>query len=406
MPVFEYEGLDSRGRSVRGIVDAEGPRAARAKLRRDGVFATRVAEARRVERGRRWARLPGFQSGLTTNELALLTRQLSTLIDAGLPLVSALSALLDQSDAPRVRRVLSQVREGVNEGKAFHEVLADHPRSFPDIYRNMVRSGEASGTLPLVLGRLADFLEDSVAFQHKLRSALVYPILMGVLGTGILWFLMTGVVPRVTGIFEDMNRALPLPTRLLLGLSGWMQAYGWVFLPVGLGVFLAVRRYGRTPGGRLVLHGWVLRLPAVGRFVQVVAVSRFTRTLGTLVGSGVPLLTALDISRAVLGNAVLERAVETARDEVREGRALHQALRDTGRFPSVVCQMVAVGEESGALDALLLKVSDAFEARVEAAVATLTSLIEPLMILALGGAVGFVVLAILLPIFEMSQIVG
>ncbi len=406
MPVFEYEGLDSRGRSVRGIVDAEGPRAARAKLRRDGVFATRVAEARRAERGRKWARLPGFQSGLTTNELALLTRQLSTLIDAGLPLVSALSALLDQSDAPRVRRVLSQVREGVNEGKAFHEVLADHPRSFPDIYRNMVRSGEASGTLPLVLGRLADFLEDSVAFQHKLRSALVYPILMGVLGTGILWFLMTGVVPRVTGIFEDMNRVLPLPTRLLLGLSGWMQAYGWVFLPVGIGLFLGVRRYGRTPGGRLVLHGWVLRLPAVGRFVQVVAVSRFARTLGTLVGSGVPLLTALDISRAVLGNAVLERAVETARDEVREGRALHQALRDTGRFPSVVCQMVAVGEESGALDALLLKVSDAFEARVEAAVATLTSLIEPLMILALGGAVGFVVLAILLPIFEMSQIVG
>ncbi len=406
MAVFEYEGLDARGRGVRGIVDAEGPRAARVKLKKDGVFATRVAEAQHTEARAERSRVPWLTRGIGAGDLSLLTRQLATLLGAGLPLVSALGALLDQTDSERVRRVLSQVRAGVNEGRAFHEVLGEHPRSFPDIYRNMVRSGEASGTLPLVLGRLADFLEGSVAFRQKLRAALVYPVLMAFIGTGILWFLLTSVVPRVTKIFEDMHRALPTPTRLLLAISYGLREYGWVVLPILAVALLAARHYGNTPKGRIALHGFVLRVPALGRFLRVVAVSRFAKTLGTLLSSGVPLLVSLDISRAVLGNAVLDRAVELVRDEVREGRSFHDALRNTRQFPSMVCQMVGVGEESGALDALLLKVSEAYEAQVESAVATLTSLLEPLMILAMGVTVGFVVLAILLPIFEMSQLVG
>jgi general secretion pathway protein F len=229
---------------------------------------------------------------------------------------------------------------------------------------------------------------------------------MGFVGTGILWFLLTSVVPRVTQIFADMRRALPAPTRVLLAVSAALREYGWVLLPVSLILLFAVRRYGRSPSGRLVLHGLVLRTPALGRFTRVVSVSRFAKTLGTLLSSGVPLLNALDIARAVLGNAVLERAVENARDEVREGRSLHEALRATGEFPAAMCQMIAVGEESGSVDELLLKISEAFESQVAAAVATLTSLLEPLMILAMGLAVGFVVLAILLPIFEMSQLTG
>ena len=406
MAVFEYEGMDGRGKNVRGIVDAEGARAARLKLKRQGVFATRIAEAQQAEKYSGHSRLSLIRRGIGVRDLSLITRQLATLLGAGLPLVSALGSLLEQADAERTRRILSQVREGVNEGKAFHEVLADHERSFPPIYRNMVRSGEASGTLPLVLGRLADFLEESVAFRQKLQSALVYPILMGFVGTGILWFLLTSVVPRVTQIFADMRRALPAPTRVLLAVSAALREYGWVLLPVSLILLFAVRRYGRSPSGRLVLHGLVLRTPALGRFTRVVSVSRFAKTLGTLLSSGVPLLNALDIARAVLGNAVLERAVENARDEVREGRSLHEALRATGEFPAAMCQMIAVGEESGSVDELLLKISEAFESQVAAAVATLTSLLEPLMILAMGLAVGFVVLAILLPIFEMSQLTG
>lgn len=406
MAVFEYEGLDARGRNVRGIVDAEGPRSARTKLKKQGVFATALAETRQVDTARK-SRTPWLgRRSLKVGELSLLTRQLSTLLGAGLPLVDALGALLEQIENERVRRIVSQVREGVNEGKAFHEVLGEHARSFPPIYRNMVRSGEASGTLPLVLVRLADFLESSVAFRQKLQAALVYPVLMAFLGTGILWFLLASVVPRVTSVFADMERALPLPTRLLLAGSDLLRQYGWVILPIGLAVYVGLRRYGRTEKGRYALHGLTLRLPALGRFIRVVSISRFSKTLGTLLSSGVPLLTALDISRAVVGNAVLERAVEKAREEVQEGRSLHEALRSTRQFPSVVTQMVGVGEESGSLDDLLLKVSEAFEAQVAAAVATLTSLLEPLMILAMGLAVGFVVLAILLPIFEMSTLTG
>ncbi|MFU8855733.1 MAG: type II secretion system inner membrane protein GspF [Deferrisomatales bacterium] len=406
MAVFEYEGLDSRGRAARGIVDGDGPRAVRAKLKRQGVFATRVTEVAKAEATTDRGVRPRLSRGVRVGELAVLTRQLATLLGAGLPLVAALGALLEQTDSPRMSRLLSQVREGVNEGRAFHDVLGEHSRSFPEIYRNMVRSGEASGTLPLVLSRLADFLEASVAFRQRLQAALVYPALMTLLGAGILWFLLTSVVPRVTDIFADMRRALPAPTRMLLATSSFLQEYGWVALPVLLLLFFALRRYGRTPAGRLVIDGLVLRTPAFGRFVRLVGVSRFSKTLGTLLSGGVPLLTALDISRAVLGNSVLERAVERVRDDVREGRSLRDALRATGEFPSVMCQMVGVGEESGALDDLLLRVSEAFQGQVEASVATLTSLLEPLMILFMGLAVGFVVLAILLPIFEMSQLVG
>lgn len=406
MAVFEYDGIDARGRPIHGIVDADGPRAARAKLKKQGLFATTLEEARRAEPGAGRQEWLGFQNRIRVGELALLTRQLATLLGAGLPLVTALGSLAEQIEAQRVRRILSQVREGVNEGKAFYEVLGEHKRSFPEVYRNMVRAGEASGTLPLVLGRLADFLESAQAFRQKVQAALVYPVLMALLGSGILVFLLTSVVPRVTKVFEDLHRALPVPTRILLAISAGLRSYGWLMALVLVLALLGLQRYSRTPEGRINLHELVLRLPLFGRFTRLVAVSRFAKTLGTLTASGVPLLTGLEIARSVMGNAVLVEAVGRARTEVREGRSLRDALRDTRQFPSIVCQMVGVGEESGQLDTMLLKAAEAFEAQVATAVATLTSLLEPLMILGMGVTVGFVVLAILLPIFEMSQFAG
>jgi len=406
MAVFEYEGLDAKGRRAKGIIDADGLRAARAKLKQQGVFATGLAEAKRSGAVESSDGSGFLARKISVRELSLLTRQLATLLSAGLPLVSALGALLEQSDSQRTTRTMSQLREKVNEGKSFHEALEEHGKSFPDIYRNMVRSGEASGTLPLVMGRLADFLESSAAFKNKLTTALAYPVLMGFLGVGILWFLLSYVVPKVTGIFDSMKKVLPLATRILLAVSGAFRQYWWVGLIAVAAVVFSFLKYYKTPDGRLVIHGLLLKTPAVGKFIRVVAVSRFSKTLGTLLASGVPLLVALGISKSVLGNAVLEKAVDEASGEVREGRSLAAALRARECFPSAVCQMVGVGEESGAIDELLLKVSEAYESQVEAAMATLTSLLEPLMILAMAVIVGFVVIAILLPMVEITQGIG
>lgn len=403
MAVFEYEGLDAKGRRAKGIIDADGLRAARAKLKQQGIFATGLSEAKRSGSSESKAGEGFFPRKIAVKELALLTRQLATLLSAGLPLVSALGALLEQSDSEKTTRIMSQLREKVNEGKSFHEALEDHAKSFPDIYRNMIRSGEASGTLPLVMGRLADFMESSAAFRNKLMTALAYPVLMGFLGMGILWFLLSYVVPKVTGIFDSLKMTLPLATRMLLALSGAFRQYWWVGLASAAATVFGFFKYYKTPDGRMTVHGILLKTPAVGKFIRVVAVSRFSKTLGTLLSSGVPLLTALGISRSVLGNAVLEKAVEEAATEVREGKSLAAALRARNCFPSAVCQMVGVGEESGAMDELLLKVSEAYESQVEAAMATLTSLLEPLMILGMAVVVGFVVIAILLPMMEMTQ---
>jgi general secretion pathway protein F len=403
MAVYEYEGIDGNGKTVRGIVDSDSPRSARALLKRDGVFATALVIAERSEHPTSTTAAPFWRRSIPLGQLALITRQLSTLLNAGLPLVSALTSLVEQTEEERTRLIYSQIRERVNEGKSFYEALAEHPRTFSDFYRNMVRAGEAGGTLPLVLARLADFLEASMAFRQKVQAAMTYPAIMGVVGVSVLMFLLTSVVPQITGIFTNLGKELPPATRVLLALSNAARDY-WI---LGVGFLAAagilIASYIRTPAGKLQLHGTLLRIPRVGTFLRLAALARFCKTLGTLVAGGVPLLVALDISRPVVGNAPIEQSLEQVSNDVREGRSLSQALKSTGHFPSDVRQMVAVGEESGTLDSMLLKIADTYEGRVGAAVASLTSLMGPLMILFMGVAVGFVVYAILLPIFNLTE---
>lgn len=406
MSVYEYEGLDAKGREVNGIIEAESPRQARSKLKGDGVFATALFVSTVEESGVEEKFPLLFRRSISQSDLALITRQLSTLIDAGLPLVAALSSLIDQMEAAHARRVLSQVRQKVNEGRSFHDALSEHPRIFSDFYRNMVRSGEASGTLGLVLGRLADFIESQVALKRKIQAAMIYPILMTTLGAGILIYLLGSVVPQVTGIFEDLGRTLPLPTRILLALSGAVRSY-WPFAAIAVVLsIITFRSYLKTPAGRKNIDSFLLKIPRVGPFLRITAMARFAKTLGTLTSGGVKLLFALEISRSVLGNAVLEEAVESVEADVREGKSLRASMQATGQFPSEFRQMVSVGEESGSLDRMLLKIADSYESRIESAVASLTALLEPLMILAMGVAVGFVVLSILLPIFDLTEALG
>ncbi len=407
MPVFEYTAIDAGGKSRRGIIDADSPRVARQKLRANGIYPTHLEESQAPDIGQRpsrWQFQFSFQR-VRRAELVSTTRQLATLLVAGLPLVAALSGVLEQVRRTILRRVLSQVRERVNEGMSLAEAMNEHPAVFPSLYAAMIHAGETSGTLELVMERLADFGEQQLALQRKIRSTLAYPTLMLIVGLGVVFFLMTYVIPRVTQIFVDMKQALPLPTTILIRVSTLFQKYWFVMLLVGVLCWLSGRYYCRTQKGKRHYHSLLLRLPIVGGLVQKVAISRITRTLGTLLKNGVPLLSALEIVRNVVDNVILGEALDEARQEISEGASIATPLARGGVFPSTVIQMISVGEQSGNLEEMLFKVAEISESEVESRVAMLTSLMEPVMILALGALVGFVVLAVLLPIFEMSHLV-
>ncbi len=403
MAVFEYRGVGADGRPAKGIVDAESARAARAKLRKDGIFPTDVREesAARTTAGRA-GRRPGRR--ISATDLAVTTRQLATLVGAAVPLVESLRALADQVEHPTLKPVLARVRERVNEGASLADALADHPKIFVPLYVNMVRSGEASGALDIVLTRLADFTEKQARLRGRLSAAMIYPILMVVVGTGILTFLLMYVVPQITQVFAEQKVVLPWLTRALLWLTDVLRGYWWLMLGVIAGAALALDRYRRTPKGREALDRLWLRLPVFGRLVRMAAVARATRTLSTLLGAGVQMLPALGIVSAVIENRVLAGAIDGARTRVAEGESLSEPLRRSGHFPPIVTHMIAVGERSGELEAMLGKVADAYDEVVETRIAALTALLQPVMILAMGAVVLLVVLAILLPIIDMNTV--
>lgn len=405
MPVYAYSGLSPQGKNLSGIIDAENPRAARLKLRRSGVFPTDLAEAQ-TEPTRREARSVGrFFERVGPQDLAIVTRQLSTLVAAGLPLVECLSALIDQVDRERLKRMLSQIREQVNEGSSLADAMARHPRIFTDLYVNMVRAGEASGALDVVLLRLADYTESSSALRRKITSALVYPAIMVVLGGGIMFFLLTYVVPRITRIFVESKQVLPLPTRFLIGLSGFLSAWWWVIALMAATAMIGFRYYLRTPAGRYAFDRFTLRAPVFGKLFQKVAVARFSRTLSTLLRSGIGLLQSLDIVKNIVNNRVLLEAIESARDAIREGQSIAPPLNRSGFFPPLMIHMIAVGERSGQLEEMLARTADAYEGEVDTTLSTLTTALEPAIIVLMGAVVTFIVLSILLPIFQMSQLV-
>jgi general secretion pathway protein F len=406
MPVYSYVGLSPDGKNVTGVIDADNPRAARLKLRRSGVFPTSLSESREAESTPRVSRsLSRLFERVGPQELAVMTRQLSTLVSAGLPLVDCLSALIDQVDSARLKSMLTQTRERVNEGTSLADALAEHPRIYSDLYVNMVRAGEASGALDVVLLRLADYTESSARLRSKLRSALTYPAVMLIIGSAILFFLLSYVVPKITRIFTESKQVLPLPTRILMAFSGALSTW-WPLVVVLLAVVaLAFRYYVRTEAGRQRYDRWVLRVPVFGKLMQKIAVARFSRTLSTLLQSGIGLLPSLDIVKNIVDNRVLYDATEAARDAIREGQSIAPPLKKSGIFPPLMIHMIAVGEKSGRLEEMLFKTAETYEGEVDSTIATLTTLLEPVMIVFMGGMVTFIVLSILLPIFQMSQLV-
>jgi len=405
MPVYSYAGLSPDGKNVAGIIDADSPRAARVKLRRSGVFPTSLAETQGETTQRTSRSISRLFERVSPQELAVVTRQLSTLVSAGLPLVDCLSALIDQVDSERLKRTLTQTRERVNEGSSLADALAEHPKLFSELFVNMVRAGEASGALDVVLLRLADYTESTASLRSKVRSALTYPAIMLVFGGLILFFLLSYVVPKITRLFLESKQVLPLPTRVLMAISGALAAWWPVLLVLLVLSIFGLRWYVRTPNGRHSYDRWVLRAPVFGKLAQKIAVARFSRTLSTLLRSGIGLLPSLDIVKNIVDNRVLFDATEAARDAIREGQSIAPPLKKSGIFPPLMIHMIAVGERSGRLEEMLFKTAETYEAEVDTTIATLTTLLQPVMTLFMGGIVLFIVLSILLPIFQMNQLI-
>ncbi len=410
MPVYHYKGVRADGATASGIIDAESAKVARLKLRKGGIYPTEVVEQRQRRDGGDGAAVRAHSAtrrsaALSVQELAVATRQLGTLLVAGLPLVEALGILIDQSDKKAVKGLLADVREEIRGGKALSAVLEHYPQDFPSVYVHMVRAGEASGALDQILFRLADFLDRQLALKHKVTNAALYPALMLVVGVVVLFFLMTFVVPTITAVFADFKRALPWPTVVLMGISRFL-ADSWLLLLVGLGLTLGgAQRMLKTPAGRLAADWLLLKLPLIGHVARMVAISRLAGTLATMLASGVQLLDALDVAKRVMNNRVLERVVEDARQHIREGQAIAEPLKRSGEFPSLVTHMIEVGEKSGEMEEMLRRIAQIYDGEVDRVITRLTSLLEPVMILVMGAVVFFIVVAILLPIFEMGQMV-
>ncbi len=460
MAVFEYRGmLVATGKQITGVRDADNPKVLRTLLKREGVLLTEATEEKGGKDTGRKVEFGAFFRRVTANDIAMTTRQLATLVGAGIPLVDSVTALIEQVEKEALKKALSSVRDRLNEGTSLAKALEQHGTMFPALYVNMVAAGEASGTLETVLDRLSDFMENQARLRGKVGSALAYPILMLIMGTVLMAVMMVAVVPKVTNIYTSLDRALPWYTSVLIFVSNTLSSnemLGFVatvvtliftrkaltpgskrtawtaaaavagtclvgfafvvasmtsyFIGVGIGVVVGfglarLIAWLGTPAGTLYFDGLKLRLPLFGVVFRMLAVSRFSRTLATLLKSGVPLLKAMDIVRHVMDNAMLSKIVEDATSSIREGESIAGPLKRSKQFPPIVVHMIAVGEKSGQLETMLENVAKAYDSQVEVRVQAMTALLEPLIIVLMGGGVGFIAFSILMPLIQMNDFV-
>ena len=405
MPVYAYKGFNTAGKVVTGTQDADNPRAIKAALRRDGIFLTELQESNSVEKpgARRGVNLGFLKERVGSQDLAVATRQLATLIGAGIPLVDSLVALIDQVQNPSFKSVWADVKQRVNEGAGFGDALSAHSRIFSGLYVNMVRAGESSGALDVVLTRLADFTESQAELKSKLVGTMVYPVLMVCMAFLVVGILFIFVIPKISMIFEAQKVALPLPTQILIGSSNVLKNWWFLIFPSFIAMGVGFRRFIDSERGRPWWDEFVLHVPIFGPLVRMVAITRFCRTLSTLLGSGVPLLGAFDIVKNVVQNTILLKVIETARDCVKEGESIAAPLKRSGQFPPIVTHMIAIGERSGQLEEMLGNVARSYEVQVDARLRAMTSILEPVLLVFMGVVVAFIVFSILLPMLQISS---
>lgn len=410
MPLYAYKGIGPGGKAVTGVRDADSPKALRQVMRKDGVVVTEYdisKGGKKLQSGTRGlnrdVNLSELLGRVKRAEVAAFTRQLSTLLRAGIPLAESLAALFEQIENPKLQAIVGEVRTAVNEGSSLADALAKHPAVYDQLFVSMVRAGELAGNLDEVLGRLADFMESSSRLRAKVQGAMIYPIIMMIVGVVIMAILMVAVIPKITLIFEQQDKALPWNTELLIWMADVIGGYWWLLLILSAVGFYGFRRWSRSPGGQPRWHGFLLRMPMFGPLLRQVAITRFTRTVSTMLSAGVPMLRALETSKDILGNVVLMDVVDRARTAVSEGESLAVTLRRSGQFPPTVTHMIAVGERAGELETMLLRVSDAYDSEVDMKLGRMTAMLEPLMLVVMAVGVGFVIFSIMMPIMDMGS---
>lgn len=402
MPLYEYKGVDAEGKSTKGSLEADSSKSARIRLKQQGILTTEIKERRTSAKRQKGSVLRG--SGVKLKNLSLMNRQLATLVRARIPLDDALTALVEQTDENRLKTVLSQIKTSVNEGNSLAKSCQQFPKVFSPMFCSMIQVGEVSGNLDLVLNRLADFSEAQLDLRNKVSGAMIYPLVMMVVGVLITIFLFAFAIPKITEVFAGSNVALPLLTRIMIAVSEFMSK-NWVFLVLVIaGSFFLFKWYTLTATGKAKWDAVSLRLPIFGKLNRMVAVSRFARTLSTMIGSGVQLLDAIDIVKDVVDNAVIRKALVVSRDSISEGKTIAGPLRASGEFPPILTHMIAVGEKTGELEEMLNVVADAYDSQVDASIKAMTRLLEPLMILGMGIMIALVALSIFLPMMQMSNL--
>lgn len=405
MALFEYKALSSSGKAIKGHLEADSQKTARLKLKKQGLMVTEIKEKSGAKGvNAKGSGLSLFSGRITAEEITIMTRQLASLIKANIPLVDALNAVVEQTQVVALKTVLSQVRESVNEGTSLAKALSSHPKVFDNIFVNMVEAGESSGTLGLVLLRLADLKEAQTRMRRKVIGGMTYPVIMMLVAVGVLIGIFTFVIPKLQQIFVSMNKELPPTTQALISMSEFVTSW-WHALIVGaLVIAYLFNKYINTQQGRIRWDRFTLTAPIFGRIVRLAAINRFAGTMSTLLNSGVPILTSMAIARNLVGNVHIAKAIEDARSNITEGQSIAEPLKNSDEFPPLVIHMISIGEKTGELPQMLKNVADNYEEQVTIAIESMTSLVEPLLLVFMGGTVGFIVVSIIMPLMDMSSL--
>jgi type IV pilus assembly protein PilC len=403
MPKYIWEGRSRSGSVQKGVIEASNVAMVEAQLKKYGLTGITVKE----ERKKLEFNLPGFGGGkVDTKDLVVFTRQFATMIDSGLPLVQCLEILASQQENKTFKAILYKVKESVESGSTFADALGKHPKAFDELFVNMVAAGEVGGILDTILNRLAAYIEKAMKLKKRVKGAMVYPATIMSIAVIVVGVILVFVIPTFAKMFADFGGVLPAPTRFVIALSNFCKKYIIVMIAAGFGVRFAIAKYYSTPKGRKVIDGLLLKAPIVGPLIRKVAVAKFTRTLGTMISSGVPIMDGLEIVAKTAGNKIVEEAIYKVRQAISEGKTMAEPLSACGVFPPMVVQMISVGEATGAMDTMLNKVADFYDDEVDDAVGALTSMMEPLLMVFLGTAVGGLVVAMYLPIFKLAGTVA